>query len=101
MNETCEVSFTRFRLDSYIQASRIAINRLKTKLTCMESALMISPLNLLAISIANLLLPVPVEPKITTIGNLFTIFPHLTAAILTQRENERSSSFASLAFSIA
>jgi len=44
----------------------------------MESALMISPLNSAAISMANLDLPVAVAPKITIIGfNLFVIIAYL------------------------
>ena len=35
----------------------------------MESALMISPLNLAPISMANFDFPVPVAPRITTTGN--------------------------------
>ena len=49
-------------------------------LTCIESALSISPLNFSAISMASFDFPVPVAPKITTTGSLLTSF--LAAAIV-------------------
>lgn len=42
-------------------------------LTCIESALIISPLNLLANSMDSLVFPVPVEPKITINGTFLNI----------------------------
>lgn len=49
----------------------------------MESALIISPLNLLAISNANLDFPVPVAPKITTTGTRVTraVLPRMEAML--------------------
>lgn len=38
------------------------------KITCIESVLMISPLNLLSISKANFDFPVPVAPRMNTTG---------------------------------
>lgn len=40
--------------------------RIRSRLTCMESALIISPWNRFPISMASLDLPVPVAPRITT-----------------------------------
>lgn len=55
------------------------------QLTCMESALIISPLNLLAISRASFDFPVPVAPKTTTTGTRVarTLFTN-TEAMLTE-----------------
>ena len=51
-------------------------------ITCIESALMISPLNFSAISIASFDFPAPVAPKITIKGRRRTSL--MGAAILTQ-----------------
>ena len=76
---------------SYTSFSRGRLNKLRVCLlclTCIESALMISPCSLLPISIANLDLPVPVAPRITTKGGRTVFFrafcmPRVVAAMTT------------------
>jgi len=58
------------------------------RLTCMESALIISPFNLFPISIASLDLPVPVAPKITTKDGAMPFLSTRVAAAMTGASQE-------------
>ena len=79
-------SLSHVRLGHFLQEIfRQTSDRVHLGLTCIESALMISPLNFLAMSIASLDLPVPVAPKITTTGARAMAF--ILAAIFTSNDH--------------
>lgn len=63
-------------------------------LTCIESALIISPPNRCASSIDNFVFPVPVEPKITTNGTFRNIFHGKFMVLKPLRKNRMKSTHA-------
>lgn len=69
----CALTHSNVFLFSMLLKKKTDLRLCFFRLTCIESALIISPPNLLANSIDNLVFPQPVDPKITINGTFLNI----------------------------